>query len=151
MMFFQPMQHDHEWLWIRKRAMPLRCQDTQGIVAYDGNGKIAAVVVFDSFTVDGCSVHFAIDNPMAIRRGLINEACHYAFVQRNCTKMFGLVPDNKEKVFNLDRKIGFYEVTRIPDALQDGYGYIVMRMDRKDCKWLPEELRNPEEKVAANG
>ena len=141
MIIFQPMQYDHEWLWIRKRAHPLRCQDTEGIVAYDGTGKIAAVVVFDSFTVDACSVHFAIDNPMVIRRGLISEACHYAFVQRGKKKMFGLVPDNKEKVLRLDEKLGFYEVTRIPDALQDGVGYIVLRMDRADCRWIPQELR----------
>lgn len=141
MITFKVMNTPEEWSWIWDRAKPILCKDTQGIVAVDDNGKIAGMAILDSWTVDACSVHFAIDNPMCIRRGFINEVCRHAFVSSGRTKMFGLVPDNKDKVLSLDIKLGFYEVTRIPDALQDGIGYIVLRMDKADCKWIPQELR----------
>jgi hypothetical protein len=141
MIQFKQMDTQEEWLWIWERTKPIMCSDTQGIVAVDGNGKIAGICILDSWTVDGCSVHFAIDNPMCIRRGFINEVCRHAFVANNRTKIFGLVPDHKDKVLALDLKLGFYEVARIPDALQDGVGYIVLRMDKKDCKWIPQEFK----------
>jgi hypothetical protein len=49
--------------------------------------------------------------------------------------MFGLVPDNNEKALKLDKHIGFHEVARVPDAICDGVGYIVMRLDKENCRW----------------
>jgi hypothetical protein len=69
---FFPLELPHEWEWVRQRTHVIACEDSQGIVVYDNNG-IAAIAVLDSFTVDGCCVHLAIDNPLAIRHGLFSE------------------------------------------------------------------------------
>jgi hypothetical protein len=80
MIKFRPLTEQVEWTWMYERAHQIACEDSQGIVAYDDKDEIQAVAVFDSFTVDACSVHFAIDNPMVIRSGFLNEIARHAFI-----------------------------------------------------------------------
>lgn len=135
MIWFKALDLEDEWDWVWKRARPLRCQDTCGIVAYKGK-EIQAVAVFDSWTVDACSVHLAIDNPFVIRAGFLAEIANFLFLTGDRKRILGLVPSNNEKAIRLDLHIGFREVARIPDAFAEGVDYIVMRMDKKDCRWL---------------
>lgn len=141
MIHFKPLTKHDEWSWILERAHPICCEDSQGIVAYDDNGDIQAVCVFDSFTTESCSVHFAIGNPFVIKHGFFTEVANHAFHTLGKKRMFGLVPSDNPKALKLDLHIGFHEVARIPDAIRDGVDYIVIRLDKKDCRWLSEELR----------
>lgn len=129
-----------EFMWFKERTHVIRCEDTQGIVAMRGH-DILAVCVFDSFTVDGCSVHFAIENPMVIRRGFFSEIAYHAYVVCGRKRMFGLVPDNNERALKLDKNIGFKEIARVPNAISEGVGYIVMELLKEDCRFLPQELK----------
>ena len=140
MIKFKPLDKQDEWDWVYERAHPLQCKDSQGIVAYDERG-IQAVCVADSFTVDACSVHIAIDSPFVIRAGFFNEVARHLFIQCNRGRIFGLVPSNNEKAIKLDTHMGFREVSRIPDAYAEGVDYIVMRMDRATSPWLTEDMR----------
>jgi len=136
MIFFKPMDKQVEWEWIWERAHPLWCRDTGGIVAINENADIQACCVFDSFTVDACSVHFAIDNPFVIKHGFLHEVARHLFIHCDRKRIFGLIPSNNEKAHKLDLHIGFREVARIPDAYAEGIDYIVVRMDRDDSRWL---------------
>lgn len=140
MITFKPLTTSQEWDWFKERTHVIACEDTQGIVAHRG-ADILAVAVFDSFTVDGCSVHFAIENPMVIRRGFLSEIAYHAYVVLDRSRLFGLVPDNNERAIKLDRHIGFKEIARVPRAISKDVGYIVMELEKKDCRFLPEELR----------
>jgi hypothetical protein len=137
---FKPLTDKVEWDWVRTRAHPIACSDSQGIVAYDDRG-IQAVCVADSFTVDACSVHFAIDSPFAIRSGFFNEVARHLFIECDRKKIFGLVPASNKKAIKLDTHMGFKEVARIPDAYAEGVDYIVLRMDRKTSRWLSDEQK----------
>ncbi len=136
MMYFRPMTLDAEWTWMRDRARPLRCEDSQGIVAYDGDGLIAAAFVADSFNTDSCNVHIAIDRPLVIKYGFLHEIARHIFVTCDRQRMFGLVPANNEKALRLDTHMGFREVARVPDGYATGVDYVVLRMDRETCPWL---------------
>lgn len=131
------MTTNAEWEWLQSRTHTIFCADTQGLVAYDERG-IQAMAVFDSWTVDACSVHLAIANPMAIRSGLLNEIGRHLFIENNRKRIFGLVPDNNDKALKLDTHIGMRIVAHIPDALSEGVGYHVMRMDKEDCRWIEQ-------------
>ena len=139
-MEFKPLLEENEWIWVRDSAHVIRCEDTQGIVAYDGRG-IQAIAVFDSFTVDACNVHFAIHNPFVIRSGFLVQIAIHLFVTCGRNRIFGLVPSTNKKALKLDTHIGMKEVTRVPDALAKGVDYVVLRMNKDECRWLPEELR----------
>jgi len=138
--FFKQMDKPEEWDWIWKRARPMWMKDTTGIVAHDEFGEIKAIVVFDSFTQDACNTHFAIDSPIAIRRGLFNEVANYVFNTCGKKRFFGLLPADNDKALKLDKHIGMVEVARIPHGYREGVDYIVLGMDRKQCaRWLGEE------------
>jgi hypothetical protein len=134
---FKPLTTKEEWRWFNERTHTIWCADTQGIVVRRG-GDIQAVAVFDSWTVDACSVHFAIANPMVIRRGFLNEIGRHLFLASNRKRIFGLVPDNNAKAIKFDQHIGMRIVAHIPDALSEGVGYHVMRMDKEDCRWIEQ-------------
>ena len=142
MIKFKPLTRPDEWTWVSERAYPMQAADTQGIVAYDDTtGKIAGIVVMDSWTQSGCQAHFAIDNPMCIRRGLFSEVAHHVHVVCGRKYIFGLIPADNDRAYKFDLKMGFKEVARVPDGYAEGVDYIVVRMSREENRWLPEELR----------
>jgi hypothetical protein len=139
---FKKLDHPHEWMWVKQRAHPMPVEDTEGIVAYeDTTGKIAGVVVMDSWTPSGCQAHFAIDNPVCIRRGLFNMVAEYVYDIRGRKYIFGLVPADNERAYKFDLKMGFKEVARVPEGYNVGVDYIVVRMSRDECKWAPKALK----------
>lgn len=140
-MIFKPMTEPSEFKWFKERTSVLYCEDAQGIVVTNDEGVVQAMAILDSFSVDACSVHFAIDNPLVLRRGFLEEIARYAYIDRGRNRLFGLVPSNNEKALKLDKHIGFTEVARIPKALSEDVDYVVLCLERKDCRWLPEELR----------
>jgi len=142
MIQFKPMTEEHEWQWVLKRANPMLVKDTQGIVAYeDTTGVIAGVVIMDSWTPSGCQTHFAIDNPICIRRGLFREVAHHIHVVCDRRYIFGLIPANNKKAHAFDLKMGFEEVARIPEGYGIGIDYIVVRLAKEDNRWLPDEFK----------
>ncbi len=141
MIFFLPMTRDDEWDWIKTRASLIRCDDSQGIVAYDEQGFIAAACVADSFTPDSCNVHFAIDRPLVIKYGFLHEIARHLFITCGRKRIFGLVPANNQKALKLDVHIGFREVCRVPDGFAEGVDYVVLRMDRDTSPWLAQLRR----------
>lgn len=146
MIQFKPITDNREWDWVNARAHPMRVQDSQGIVAYeDTTGKIAGIVVMDSWTPSGCQAHFAIDNPICIRRGLFREVAIHIHVTCERPYIFGLIPANNEAAYRFDIKMGFEEVARIPEGFDIGVDYIVVRLAKEDNRWLPKEYREMKE------
>jgi hypothetical protein len=137
-MRFASMVSGHEWSWMKDRAHQIACEDSQGLVAYDKEGKILACAVTDSFTVDSCNAHIAIDNPLVIRAGFIDAICEYAFGTRDKKRIFVLVASTNAKALRFVMHLGFREITRVPDAIKDGVDYVILRMDRTGCRWFTE-------------
>lgn len=135
---FKSMTRPDEWNWITHRAKCKHMSDTQGIVAYDEEGVIKAMAAFDSFTVDNCSIHIAIDNPFVIRRGFLHAICRHAFWTCGRDRMFATIASNNEKSLKFVEHTGFYMVSMIGDGLKKGVDLIIMRMDKDSCPWLVE-------------
>lgn len=140
MIAFKPFTRPDEWAWFHSRTSVIYCSDTQGIVAYR-DGVLVAAVMFDTWTPSSVNVHMAIDDPLVIKHGLFTEVAVHAYHRCGRKRMFGLVPSNNAKAIKLDKHIGFKQVAVVPDAVDDGVDYIVMRLDKEDCRWLPEELK----------
>lgn len=140
MISFKPLDRQFEWDWFKERTHVIRCEDTQGIVAFDERG-IQGVLVADSFSPDSCNVHMAIDNPHVIRHGFLHEIGRHLFIQCKRNHIFGLVPANNEKALKFDLHIGFKEVCRIPDGVGTGTDYVVLRMDKSECPWIAQPVK----------
>jgi hypothetical protein len=143
-MRFKQLTTQEQFDWFKERAHAMRCEDTQGIIAYDERG-IQAACIFDNFSTDSCHVHLAIDSPFAIRSGFIHEICRHLFCICGRNHFFGCVPANNAKALAFNEHIGLKEVTRIPDGVGSGEDYVILRMDKDSCRWIAQE---DERKVA---
>jgi hypothetical protein len=138
---FAQLSTQTEWNWFVERTHVLAVEDSTGIVAYEDDGRLAAVMVADSFSPDGCNAHWAIENPMVIKHGFINEVARHLFITRGRKRIFGLIPANNANSLRFSKHIGMNEVARIPHAMGEGIDYIVMVMLREDTRWLTDEMR----------
>lgn len=142
MITFKALDLPEEWAWAKRVIQPIVCEDSLGIVARDEDtGRILGVCVADSFGIDSCNVHIGLENPFVLRHGFLEEIARHLFCVCGRERIFGLVPSNNLRALAFDRKIGFEEVARVPDGFGTGVDYIVMRMDKKTCPWLPQEVR----------
>lgn len=115
--------------------------DSQGIIAYDDNLEIKAAAVFDSFTVDACDMHLAIDNPCVIRCGFFSSISNHLFVLCGRDRVFAPIASTNKKALRAAVHAGFREAAVISDGREKGVDLVVMRMDKADCRWLDKEVR----------
>ena len=124
------------------------CEDTTGIIA-ERDGNPVAAVICDNWTNTAVQVHILVKDPLVFKHGLHREVCKYVFLDAGRKMMIGLVPANNKKALKLDKHSGFYEVTRIEDGYDEGIDYVVMRLDKHNCKYLTPEERSGKIEEAA--
>jgi hypothetical protein len=105
-------------------------------MAVKDTGEIKAAAVFDSFTASSCNIHLAIESPIVLRYGFLEAVAHEVFINRNRKRIFGLTPSDNMAARKFNEHIGMKHVAEIPDAFDDGVGYIITRMDRQSSPWL---------------
>lgn len=136
MIAFRAM-NEYDWDWMKARAIPTRCEDTQGIVAYDTQTqKILACCAMDSFSKTSCSTHMAIDSPRVLRHGFLQEVAHHLFIVCGRSNVIGVVPAGNSRALRFNEHIGFKEIARIPNGFDVGTDFVIMQMTKEDCKWL---------------
>ena len=133
------------WQWLRSRAHCIQCEDTVGFYAEDAAGRIHAAVALDSWAPNSCQVHWAIENPMVLRRGFLEEVSQFAYVTRGVDLIIGLVPENNEKALALNKHLGLQEECRIKNGYKAGIDYVVLSLHRDNCRWLEQETARWEE------
>lgn len=136
MIYYSPMSTASQWQWIAQRARPILSSDSCGILAVRDTGELLAGAVMDSFTNTACNVHLAIENPIVLRHGFLERVAQETFLLRNRKTIFGLTPSDNAKALKFNEHIGMKYVTEIPDAYDEGVGYVVTRMDRDTSPWL---------------
>lgn len=134
-----PLQPEH-WEWIRLRASPVLCQDTDGVVAMRGPDLVGAAI-FDSFSENSCLSHVVIEDPMAIRAGLLYWGFHFVFDLRQLNLITGLTPADNEEALRFARKIGFRQTYRIPEGYKKGIDYVLSEMRKDECRWLQQKIK----------
>lgn len=134
---YRNIQSEDDWNWISKRADPTLTENTKGIVAVDTKvDRIVAMAVFDTWTHNSVQIHWAIDNPLILRHGFIQECFNYVF--NTCDKgiMLATIPSDNAKSLKLSSHIGLDVVHTIKDGFNKGVDYILMEMRKENCKWL---------------
>ena len=113
---------------------------TGGVVALDDLGVPVAVCLADGWTHNSCTVHHAIQKPMALR-GLFREFANYVFHFGDKKMMIGIVESNHKEALRLNKHIGFKEIYRIENCYADGVDQIIMQLMKEDCRFLSKKYR----------
>lgn len=135
MIKFCPMIGERDWPWITKRVPLKRVSDTCGIMAVnDDTGEPVGCIIFDNFLNSSCQVTIALDNPLPIKYGFLEEAFKLIFVDLNLTHMYCMIAENNTRSLRLNKRLGFVEKMRIPNGYLAGVDYIVTELDRENCQ-----------------
>lgn len=135
-MNFYPLVIDRDWPWLSQQMRIKLCEDTKGIIAVNDQGQIVAAVVLDSWSHASVQAHIWIENPFAIKHGLLHEVSRYVFEDCGRLVIIGVVPGDNAKALRFDQHIGFREVCTIKDGFDVGVDYHILEMRKEDCKWL---------------
>ena len=105
------------------------------VIARMRGDELLGGFVFNGFTGHSIAMHMAGFAPGWASKTLVRFAFGYAFLQLGCEKVFGLVPSTNEAALDIDRRVGFREITRIEGVFADG-DLVVLEMRRSECRWL---------------
>lgn len=105
-------------------------------------GELVAVVVYDSFSDWDCNMHIASDGTSAwMNKALLLSAFAYPFTQLRLNRMTALVPSKNAAALRFDEHIGFVREGYHPKGCKDD-DLISLGLLRKNCRFVPEEVRN---------
>ena len=130
-----------DWEWIKLRASPVLCEDTDGVVA-EREGDLVAAAVFDSFSDNSCLSHIVIEDPFVLRHHFLHFAFQFAFTVKDVAVVTGLTPADNKEALRFNNKIGMRETYRIREGYKPGIDFVFQEMRREECRWLePFKLR----------
>lgn len=124
---------------IPKDARPQLVEDTQGVVALNGD-EIHAVAIMDSWTKNSCRIHVTVFNPFALKHGFQEEVFNFIFNTAGRKVIIGATPSDNKKALKFNAHMGFEELCRIENASEDGVDIIVTELRKENCKWIEQEV-----------
>ena len=123
-----------------KEFRPILCEDTKGIICFDADtDKVLAAAVLDQWTRTSVQGHILIKSSIAIRRGFLQEVFNYVFNTCDRRIFLGLTPGDNLKALKFNEKLGFRTVYEVEDGYDVGVPYVVVRMDKADCRWIEQD------------
>lgn len=133
-----PFSFDRHGEWVKKFIHYPFTEGMRGIVAEKDRVPVA-VVMMDTWSKTSVQVHFGVKDPMVFKHGFHKEVCKYVFLRTGRRSMIGFTPSNNPKALKLIKHFGFTEVGRLKDAHDVGVDLVINRMDKEDCKYLPDQ------------
>jgi RimJ/RimL family protein N-acetyltransferase len=123
------------FLFLQEHGIKLaRSEDFHAIGRVE-RGSLTAVVGYNAFSGNTCSMHVAgVGNWLS--RELLSAAFHYPFVQAKLVQVFVQTSANNAKALRLEKHLGFTEFARVKDGWETGVDMLVLTMRKQDCRWL---------------
>lgn len=102
----------------------------------DNGGELLGGVIYQDFTGASITIHMAgFKSGNWADRDMLWVAFDYPFNQLKVHKILGYLPSNNLKALDIDKKLGFSEVVRIP-GVYPGADLVILAMERCECRWL---------------
>ncbi|WP_020095745.1 hypothetical protein [Methylobacterium sp. 285MFTsu5.1] len=121
---------------VARRAGAIFNPDGDQVIARVRDDELLGGMVYTAH-VPGTSI--AIHTAGFVRdwanRDLIWASFHYPFVQLSVKRVFGQVQASNARALEVNRKLGFKEVARIPGVFSCG-DLVVVSMHRDECRWI---------------
>jgi RimJ/RimL family protein N-acetyltransferase len=99
-------------------------------------GKLMGGVIYDNHVPSASiGMHVASFMPNWLNNDFLWVVFDYPFNQLSVRTIFGQVQASNTKALAFDLRLGFNVAARIADVFPDG-DLVLLKMQRKDCKWL---------------
>jgi hypothetical protein len=124
------------------------CGDFQALFWVDAENNIEWVIGYTAFIGKTCQMHMVNLKGGYTPKGLLFGAFDYPFNYLGIEKAFGIVNSLNIKAIEYDKKLGFKEAIRFPGMHCDGGDLVVFEMNKDDCRWIRERVKNETELVS---
>lgn len=108
--------------------------DFKALLQVDSAGDLAAIVGYDSWTINAVHMHIWI--PKWIGKEFIREAFRYTFDIAGKGLAIGGTPAHNAAALEFNRRVGFRETYRIKDGWALGTDMVIQEMQRRECRWI---------------
>jgi RimJ/RimL family protein N-acetyltransferase len=127
-----------------ERLLPWACErigirsfrkDAQAI-GLERDGKLVAVVVYDTFSSCDCSMHVASDGSGKwLTRAFLRAAFLHPFVQWGYRRVTSPIAESNEKAIRFNKHLGFQQEGYHPYGAPDG-ALVTLGLLRENCRYL---------------
>lgn len=125
--------------WAEARLEGAQFRDDAVAIGNERNGRLCAVVVFDTFSTTSCLVHLVSDGSKKwMTRDFIRAGFAYPFIQCGYRRIATLVSANNEAALKLNQHFGWVIEGRMREDGLHGEDNIVMGMLRRECRYVPQ-------------
>lgn len=121
--------------WIARRAHLVIGSSFRAIEGVDEQGRIVAMVGYDGWVPNSCSMHVAVENPLAFRR-MVRPAFGIPFIEAKKRVVTGTVLSTNKASLKIVKHLGFKPLCVLRDGWADGVGIHFFEMRREDCRWI---------------
>lgn len=129
--------------WVKERIEGVEFASDAVAIGVELDGKIAAAVVYDDFTRNGCAFSVASDGKSRwLSRGFLNLVFAYPFLQCGLNRVGSLVSVTNDKAIRLNTGIGMVREGVIRSAGINGEDLIAFGILREECRFLPKATTN---------
>jgi hypothetical protein len=103
----------------------------------DETQTLNGIVGYDNWTDTAVEMHVASgkDDKHWINKELLYKAFYYPFVTCNRQVIIAKVNSRDKNVLEFDKKLGFKEIGRIPNAYPESE-MVILAMQKSECRWL---------------
>ena len=124
--------------WASERLAGAEFRDDAVAIGNERNGDLCAVAVFDTFTPTSCQVSLVSDGSKRwMTREFIAAGFAYPFITCGFPNIYALVSEHNEAALKLNLHFGWKEIVRLDEDGLHGETNILLRMKRRECRWLP--------------
>lgn len=122
------------WLRLKIKWCPTPYARAIGAGAEDG--RILGVMGFDTWNGASCQIS-AAGHTGWLTRKFLRAAFDYPFNVLKCNVIMAVTAETNKRALDIDRRLGFTIVARLPKANVDG-DLLVHVMSKDSCKWIKE-------------
>ena len=99
--------------------------------------ELRGVVGYDCWTDTACEMHVASqdEGKFWLNKEFLYKAFWYPFVACNRQVVIAKVNSRDKNVLEFDKKLGFKEIGRIPNAYPESE-MVILAMQKSECRWL---------------
>lgn len=137
-------------LWLEGMIPGCRMRADAKCIGHERDGRLVAVVGFDSFAQNDCMVTLASDGSRNwMTRQFAAVAMAFPFLQCGFSRVTSLVRETNRDAMVYNIKFGWTIEGRLRKASVFGDDLFVLGMLREECRWLPRTFDAGPEEVPA--
>jgi len=132
--------HPGDGDWVMRRAHGVYNDKIDQVIAVHRDGHIVGGVVYNLFLAHAVMLHMAGSEDNWATPDFLWMVYDFAFNRLKKRWVLGLVDSTNARALDIDQRMGFHEVARLPRILENDADLIVLGMERHEC-WALNTIR----------